>query len=111
MKKITKEDWINKKKMELIGELLLMRIGQLLIFAAVFVISAIIWYRTETDVLYFVGYWFIAGMWIALLFASSVGTAIKRYKRTSVRAIHRRANILFEVVEEVEKNEEENKEA
>ena len=107
MKKITKEDWINRKKINLIGELLLMRIGQALSFVSVFLISAFIWYRTETDVLYFVGYWFIAGMWIALLFSASIGIAIKRYKRTSVRAIHKRANILFEVVEKVENNDEE----
>ncbi len=102
MKK-TKEDWINRERLKLIIDLIMMRIGQLLSFVAVFLILFIWWYKTETDVLYLLGYWMVGGMWIAMLFAAYIGEAIKRYKHTTLRHIYRRAHILFD---EIDDNEE-----
>ena len=101
-REMTKKKWINQKKVKLTGDLIIMRIGQLLSFAAVFLILFIWWYRTGTDVLYFLGYWMVGGMWVASLFAGYVGTAIKRYKHTTLRRIYRRAHIIFDINDDEE---------
>lgn len=100
-----KENFINKEKISLLFDLLLMRIGQLFTFVGVFLLYYFVWFFCiESDVLYLIGWWMISGSIISVALTGMIGEAIKRYKQTTLRSIYRRAERKFTTVKEEEED-------
>ena len=96
VREMNKHDWINKKKIELLIELLIMRLGQLFCFVGVVAVYSAIWYFcTTSDVLYLIVWWVITGAPISIALCSYLGASIKTYKKNTIRKINKMANIKF----------------
>ena len=96
VREINKHNWINKKKIELLIELLIMRLGQMCCFIGVIAVYSAVWYFCSTsDVLYLIGWWIVTGAPISMALCCYIGVAIKTYKRNTLRKINRMANIKF----------------
>lgn len=95
-----KHDWINKEKIKLLAELLIMRLGQLFCFIGVLALYLAIWYFCSTsDVLYLIVWWVITGVPISMVLCCYLGVSIKTYKRNTLRKINKMANIKFKDTE------------
>lgn len=93
---MNKHNWINKKKIELLIELLVMRLGQLFCFIGVLAVYSAVWYFCSTsDVLYLIGWWIITGAPLSMALCCYLGAAIRTYKRNTLRRINKMANIKF----------------
>ena len=96
VREINKHNWVNKKKIKLLIELLIMRLGQLFCFIGVLAVYSAVWYFCSTsDVLYLIGWWIITGAPISMSLCCYLGDSIKTYKRNTLRKINRMANIKF----------------
>lgn len=97
---MNKHNWINKKKIELLIELLVMRLGQLFCFIGVLAVYSAVWYFCSTsDVLYLIGWWIITGAPLSMALCCYLGAAIRTYKRNTLRRINKMANIKFKELE------------
>ena len=84
VREMNKHNWVNKKKIELLIELLIMRLGQLFCFIGVLAVYSAVWYFCSTsDVLYLIGWWIVTGAPISMALCCYLGVAIKTYKRKS----------------------------
>ena len=93
---MNKHNWVNKKKIELLIELLIMRLGQVFCFIGVLALYSGVWYFCSTsDVLYLIGWWIVTGAPISMALCCYLGVAIKTYKRNTLRKINKMANIKF----------------
>ena len=93
-------DWINKKKVELLIDLLIMRISQLFCLIGVVSVYIAIWYFcSSSDVLYLIGWWIITGVPISMGLCCCINTAIKTYKKYTLKRINKIANIKFKGLE------------
>ena len=96
VREINKHNWVNKKKIKLLIELLIMRLGQLFCFIGVLAVYFSVWYFCSTsDVLYLIGWWIVTGAPISMALCCYIGVAIKTYKRNTLRKINKMANIKF----------------
>ena len=96
VREINKHNWVNKKKIELLIELLIMRLGQMFCFIGVLAVYSAVWYFCSTsDVLYLIAWWVIAGAPISMALCCYLGISIKTYKRNTIRKINKMANIKF----------------
>ena len=96
VREMNKHDWVNKKKIKLLTELLIMRLGQLFCLIGVVAVYSAIWYFcTTSDVLYLIGWWIITGAPISMALCCYIGVAIKTYKRNTLRKINKMANMKF----------------
>ncbi len=96
VREMNKHDWVNKEKIKLLAELLIMRLGQLFCFIGVLALYLAIWYFYSTsDVLYLIGWWIVTGAPISMALCCYIGVAIKTYKRNTLRKINKMANIKF----------------
>ena len=93
---MNKHNWVNKKKIELLIELLIMRLGQVFCFIGVLALYSGVWYFCSTsDVLYLIVWWVITGAPISMALCCYLGVAIKTYKRNTLRKINKMANMKF----------------
>lgn len=100
VREMNKHDWINKEKIKLLAELLIMRLGQLFCFIGVLALYLAIWYFCSTsDVLYLIVWWVITGVPISMVLCCYLGVSIKTYKRNTLRKINKMANIKFKDTE------------
>ena len=91
-----KHNWVNKKKIELLIKLLIMRLGQLFCFIGVLAVYSGVWYFCSTsDILYLIGWWIITGAPISMALCSYLEVSIKTYKRNTIRKINKMANVKF----------------
>ena len=96
VREMKKHDWVNKEKIKLLTELLIMRLGQLFCLIGVLAVYSAIWYFcTTSDVLYLIGWWIVTGAPISMALCCYIGVAIKTYKRNTLRKINKMANIKF----------------
>ena len=96
VREMNKHNWVNKKKIELLIDLLLMRLGQVFCFIGVLAVYSAVWYFFSTsDVLYLIGWWIITGAPISMALCCYLGDSIKTYKRNTLRKINKMANIKF----------------
>lgn len=96
VREMNKHNWVNKKKIELLIDLLLMRLGQVFCFIGVLAVYYAVWYFCSTsDVLYLIGCWIITGAPISMALCCYLGVSIKTYKRNTLRKINKMANIKF----------------
>lgn len=96
VREMNKHDYINKKKIELLIELLIMRLGQLFCFVGVVAVYSAIWYFcTTSDVLYLIVWWVITGAPISMALCVYLGASIKTYKKNAIRKINKMANVKF----------------
>ena len=96
VREMNKHDWVNKEKIKLLAELLIMRLGQLFCLIGVLAVYSAIWYFcTTSDVLYLIGWWIVTGAPISMALCCYLGVAIKTYKRNTLRKINKMANIKF----------------
>ena len=96
VREINKHNWVNKKKIKLLIELLIMRLGQLFCFIGVLAVYFSVWYFCSTsDILYLIGWWIITGAPISMALCCYLGVSIKTYKRNTIRKINKMANIKF----------------
>ena len=96
VREINKHNWVNKKKIELLIELLIMRLGQMFCFIGVLAVYSAVWYFCSTsDVLYLIGWWIITGAPISMALCSYLEVSIKTYKRNTLRKINKMANMKF----------------
>ena len=96
VKEMNKHDWVNKEKIKLLAELLIMRLGQLFCLIGVLAVYSAIWYFcTTSDVLYLIGWWIVTGAPISMALCCYLGVAIKTYKRNTLRKINKMANMKF----------------
>ena len=100
VREMNKHDWVNKEKIKLLAELLIMRLGQLFCLIGVLAVYSAIWYFcTTSDVLYLIGWWIITGAPISMALCCYLGVAIKTYKRNTLRKINKMANMKFKDTE------------
>ena len=100
VREMNKHDWINKEKIKLLAELLIMRLGQLFCFIGVLALYLSIWYFCSiSDVLYLIVWWVITGVPISMVLCCYLGVSIKTYKRNTLRKINKMANIKFKDTE------------
>ena len=100
VREINKHNWVNKKKIELLIELLIMRLGQMFCFIGVLAVYSAVWYFCSTsDVLYLIGWWIVTGAPISMALCCYLGVAIKTYKRNTLRKINKMANMKFKDTE------------
>ena len=100
VREMNKHDWVNKEKIKLLAELLIMRLGQLFCLIGVLAVYSAIWYFcTTSDVLYLIGWWIVTGAPISMALCCYIGVAIKTYKRNTLRKINKMANIKFKDLE------------
>lgn len=91
-----KYKWVNKRKLALLVDLILMRIGQGLVFIGELAIFYYIWLNfTNLDILYLIGWWLVLGSWTSYTFVALLGQAIKSYKNHMLKKIYREANKKF----------------
>ena len=96
VREMNKHDWVNKEKIKLLAELLIMRLGQLFCLIGVLAVYSAVWYFCSTsDVLYLIGCWIITGAPISMALCCYLGVSIKTYKRNTLRKINKMANIKF----------------
>ena len=96
VREMNKHNWVNKKKIELLIELLIMRLGQLFCLVGVLAVYSAVWYFCSTsDVLYLIGCWIITGAPISMALCCYLGVSIKTYKRNTLRKINKMANMKF----------------
>ena len=96
VREMNKHDWINKEKIKLLVELLIMRLGQLFCLIGVLAVYFGVWYfYTTSDVLYLIGWWVITGAPISMTLYCYIGVAIKTYKKNTLRKINKMANMKF----------------
>lgn len=96
VREMNKHNWVNKKKIELLIDLLLMRLGQVFCFIGVLAVYSAVWYFCSTsDVLYLIGCWIITGAPISMALCCYLGVSIKTYKRNTLRKINKMTNIKF----------------
>ena len=96
VREMNKHNWVNKKKIELLIDLLLMRLGQVFCFIGVLAVYSAVWYFCSTsDVLYLIGCWIITGAPISMALCCYLGDSIKTYKKNTLRKINKMANIKF----------------
>ena len=96
VREMNKHDWVNKEKIKLLAELLIMRLGQLFCLIGVLAVYSAIWYFcTTSDVLYLIGWWIVTGAPISMALCCYLGVAIKTYKRNTLRKINKMANMKF----------------
>lgn len=96
VREMNKHNWVNKEKIKLLTELLIMRLGQLFCLIGVLAVYSAIWYFcTTSDVLYLIGWWIVTGAPISMALCCYIGVAIKTYKRNTLRKINKMANIKF----------------
>ena len=96
VREMNKHDWVNKEKIKLLVDLLIMRLGQLFCLIGVLAIYFAIWYFcTTSDVLYLIGWWIVTGAPISMALCCYLGVAIKSYKRNTLRKINKMANMKF----------------
>ena len=100
VREMNKHDWVNKEKIKLLAELLIMRLGQLFCLIGVLAVYSAIWYFcTTSDVLYLIGWWIVTGAPISMALCCYLGVAIKTYKRNTLRKINKMANMKFKDTE------------
>ena len=100
VREMNKHDWVNKEKIKLLAELLIMRLGQLFCFIGVLALYLAIWYFCSiSDVLYLIVWWVITGVPISMVLCCYLGVSIKTYKRNTLRKINKMANIKFKDTE------------
>ena len=96
VREMNKHDWVNKEKIKLLAELLIMRLGQLFCLIGVLAVYSAIWYFcTTSDVLYLIGWWIVTGAPISMALCCYLGVTIKTYKRNTLRKINKMANMKF----------------
>ena len=96
VREMNKHDWVNKEKIKLLVDLLIMRLGQAFCFVGVLAVYSGIWYFcTTSDVLYLIGWWIVTGAPISMALCCYLGVAIKTYKRNTLRKINKMANMKF----------------
>ena len=96
VREMNKHDWVNKEKIKLLAELLIMRLGQLFCLIGVLAVYSAIWYFcTTSDVLYLIGWWIVTGAPIRMALCCYLGDAIKTYKRNTLRKINKMAKMKF----------------
>ena len=96
VREMNKHDWVNKEKIKLLVDLLIMRLGQLFCLIGVLAVYSAIWYFcTTSDVLYLIGWWIVTGAPISMALCCYIGVAIKTYKRNTLRKINKMANMKF----------------
>ena len=78
IREMDKHNWVNKKKIELLIELLIMRLGQVFCFIGVLELYSGVWYFCYTsDVLYLIVLWVITGAPISMALCCYLGISIK----------------------------------
>ena len=96
VREMNKHDWVNKEKIKLLVDLLIMRLGQLFCLIGVLAVYSAIWYFcTTSDVLYLIAWWIATGAPISMALCCYLGVAIKTYKRNTLRKINKMANMKF----------------
>ena len=100
VREMNKHNWVNNKKIEFLIDLLLMSLGQVFCFIGVLAVYSAIWYFCSTsDVLYLIGWWIITGVPISMGLCCCINTAIKTYKKYTLKRINKIANIKFKGLE------------
>ena len=100
-KQITKEECINKRKLELLLNLLVMKIAQLFSVIGVLVVYVFVWLNfTTTPVKSLIGWCLFTAIPISLWLWYSLESAITKYKKCRIRGIYKEANFKFNKKEE-----------
>lgn len=82
------EDWGNKKKLNIIAQILgLCLVGAVSIAAIGFTFWAYWWYKTELDVLYLVSYYAIFGSFLNAVVMCWIGSMIRSVRKAGLRNI------------------------